>query len=892
MNKKSRFLVLCVLSCSFFVSFAQRGEEKMDKAKMESYRYQCESLVKYYEETLNFLGDPETLPKERQIVINDSYQKIFRDNEVQIEDDLISDRITVFYKPVQAYLRDVNFFYKQVTFAYRVQTVEPFYNAKGSLCFKVTANRFLQGSNIKGETYEDNMVRYFEIEYNADREDLKIVSIYTTLLEESEDLANWWLSMSPFWRSFFAKETVLDGGIKMSDIVTFTETTISFSMNQDFLDKIQAGQIFYKNAEGADSIAYQLYVPPKKTTTPKGKTPPPPEPVVSDTLINIVYPGKLLQPLISKLIKQTEFVFENIKDVDDLSPLTKMTGLTRISLSNNDVTDLTPIRNLNKLEALKISQTKITDLSPISFLINLKEIDLSESAVTDISSLSDNLGLNIVNISNTRIQDITPLASLPSLVELRIDGTPVPDLKPLSKATSLQILTLNNTQIQDLTPIKDLSALTVIKFDQSKVTSLAPLSNCKKLAEASFNQTPVSDITPISQLPELKTVYCKKTSVPQTNILEFIQQNPNTLTIFNTDEMETWWSLLTPYWQEYFSGRIGFYGTPTETDLAAITAINRIDISSRKTVTDINCFNKIWMLRQLDASMSGITSLVSLADLPYLQKVIINYTEINDVSPLQKLPRLDTLLANNTKIKTVSVLKDAPALRLIECDNTGVVTDDVVVLRTANPDCTVIFNTGQNNQWWADVSPTWKKVLYGSENTPDKYQLQQILNTTTIDVGENRDIRELSPLLQFNYLTKLVIRGTFVGNLKDVAHIKTLTFLDISNTPIVSIDEIASLSNMDTLRMENTQLKKYETVGQLKNLKLLDVSGTQIKDLKPLSSLTHLEDLSCNNTGVSALKPLENLPNLKKLRIFRTKISERTVKDFKAKQPECEVVYY
>ena len=856
---------------------------------MDSYRYQCEALIRYYEETLNFLGDPATLPKERQIVINDSYWKIFRDSEVQIEDDLISDRITVFYKPVQAYMRDVNFFYKQVTFAYHVQSVDPFYNERGSLCFRVTANRSLKGSTIKDETEENNMVRYIEIEYNADREDLKIVSIYTTLLEESEDLANWWLNMSDFWRSFFAKETVLQGGVKMSEVVTFTDSTISFSMNEERLNAIREGRVFYKDAEGADSVAYKLYVA-KLKTVPKGKTPPPPPP--PDTLITIVYPGKVLQPLISKLIKQTEFVFENIKDVTDLSPLAKMTGLTRISFCNTDITDLTAIRNLNKLEKLKISQTKISDLSPINFLINLKEIDLSESAITDIASLGDNLGLSVVNLNNTHIQDITPLSSLPELTELYIDGTSVSNLKPLERATTLQILTLNNTPVQSLEPIKNLPALTILELNQSKVTSLSPLSGFKNLVRISLNQTKISDITPINHITTLKTVYCKKTAIQHADILEFINQNPNTLTIFNTDEMETWWSLLTPFWQDYFSGRVGFYGTPTEANLAAITAIRRIDISNRKTVTDISCFNKIWLLKQLDASMSGITSLVSLAELPYLQKISINYTEISDVSPLQKLLRLDTLYANNTKIRTISVLKNAPALRLIECDNAGVFTDDVVVLRTANPDCMVIYNTEKNVQWWENVSPVWKNILYSRDDEPNKYQLQQILNTTAINADEHREIRDLSPLSAFHFLRKLSIRGTSVSSLNPISRTKSLTFLDISNTPIVNIDDIASLTNIDTLRMENTQVKKYETVGQLRNLRLLDVSGTQIKDLKPIANLSQLEDLICNNTGVSALKPIENLPNLKRLLVFRTKISERTIRDFKTKQPDCEVVYY
>lgn len=887
MNTKQRILLLILAFSTIFSASAQRGSVKLDKDQLAAFKYQCESLVKYYEETLNFLGDSATLPKERQIVINDSYLKIFKDAEVQIEDDLISDRITVFYKDVRAYLRDVNFFYKKVNFKYYVQNVEPFYNAKGALSFRITANRTMNGVNIKGETHEDNMVRYIEVEYDADREDLKIVSIYTTQLGDTEDLANWWLTLPDFWRTFFSRETILDGGVRLSEVITFTDTTISFRMDSAFLNNIKNGLVFLKDSQGFDSVAYTLRPEKPAKKLKKGETPPPP-----DSLITILYPGKNLQPLVTKIIKQSDINLEGEKGDIDLSPLSKMTNLAYISLNDTDIKDLTTLRNMNKLESLKISNTGVSDLSPLSFLINLRIIDASGSAVTDISSLSDNLGLTSVNISNTKVSNIAPLASLPSLQELFLDGSDVKNLKPLEKATSLEKLTFNDTEISDISPLKELKNLTLLEMDNSKVADLTPCAEMNKLEKISFEKTPVRNFEALNQLSALRFVYCNKTQTPQGDVLDFIYQNPKTLTVFNTDEMETWWSLLTPYWKEYFSGRVGFYQTPSRENLAEIVALDHIDISNRKTVTEIDCFNKLYMLQTLHATLSGITSLLPIAQAPYLHKLEINYTAVSDVEALKSLPRLDTLLANNTRIKNIAALKNISTLRLIECDATDVQDADVEALRNVNPDCLVIYRTKRNQPWWEGLSPMWKTILADSIANPDKYQLQQILNSETFDVTDNRSVTELSPLDSFFGLKKVILRGSTVSDLKPIANNQTIVYLDISNTPIVDIDNISNLKNLETLNLENTQIKKYDVIGELENLKHLEISGTQIKNLKPLANLTKLEEVGFSNTSVSSLSGLENLPNLKKVKAFRTKISDRNIESFKKEHPHCEVIYY
>ena len=73
-------------------------------------------LVAYLEANLNTLGDPDVPTADKDVIIRSSYAKLFRDADVQIEDDLDTARQVVTYKPVQAYLQDVEFFFRRARF--------------------------------------------------------------------------------------------------------------------------------------------------------------------------------------------------------------------------------------------------------------------------------------------------------------------------------------------------------------------------------------------------------------------------------------------------------------------------------------------------------------------------------------------------------------------------------------------------------------------------------------------------------------------------------------------------------------------------------------------------------------------------------------------------------
>jgi hypothetical protein len=154
--------------------------------QMEMYRQQADQMVRFYENTLNFLASKANPVKEKEIIINESYQKFFWNDKVQIEDDLDEKRLVPLYKDVQAYLSDVDFFFKRAQFTYQVQDVSVKTNIDQQTYFFITTNRNLTGVTVNGDSVNSNKVRYFEINYDDSKQELKIVSIYTTKLNEKE----------------------------------------------------------------------------------------------------------------------------------------------------------------------------------------------------------------------------------------------------------------------------------------------------------------------------------------------------------------------------------------------------------------------------------------------------------------------------------------------------------------------------------------------------------------------------------------------------------------------------------------------------------------------------------------------------------------------------------
>jgi hypothetical protein len=154
--------------------------QKLSKDEVAKYENEINSMISYLEETMNFLGDSTTSALEKEIVFTESWSKIFIDDKVQIEDDLDVNRNTPINKDVQAYLKDIDFFFKWANFKLDLQSIANSTRDDGTVFFKATLTRHLTAKTITDEAIDNMKNRFVEINLDRQNNSLKIASIYTT----------------------------------------------------------------------------------------------------------------------------------------------------------------------------------------------------------------------------------------------------------------------------------------------------------------------------------------------------------------------------------------------------------------------------------------------------------------------------------------------------------------------------------------------------------------------------------------------------------------------------------------------------------------------------------------------------------------------------------------
>src|ERR1035437_7464990 len=191
---------------------------------LEKYRQGSLDLINFLEGTLNFLGDRKSVPREKEVIINNSFSKIFLSPKVQIEDDLDEKRKVPLYKDVQAYLKDIDFFFKGATFKFRVDEVQYTVNSPTNLFFKITVTRQLNGRTIQGDTVNSTKVRYIEVNLDPEQNTMKIASIYSTKINEEEELQSWWNGMPVIWKFALGKNIKVNQNIDLSQVMQYSDS--------------------------------------------------------------------------------------------------------------------------------------------------------------------------------------------------------------------------------------------------------------------------------------------------------------------------------------------------------------------------------------------------------------------------------------------------------------------------------------------------------------------------------------------------------------------------------------------------------------------------------------------------------------------------------------------
>ncbi len=879
-------LLIALLSWALLSGVAQETTQKLSADEISGYKEQSRMMISYLEGTLNFLGDPQEVIAEKEIIINDSYKKIFRDAEVQIEDDLDENREVPLRKNVQAYLKDIVFFYKQVQFTYTVSSVEQIVSEHGDIVFKVTVNRELKGITVNNDTVENNLLRYVEINLDPLKKDLRIVSIYSTKPNEKEEMRYWWSNLPEAWRNFFGTRVLVFDTLPMNRVASFGDSTAVILKKQPV---VETDSLLISNGDTLrfiklprlDSGSYEIVY--SYDTVLKDYT---------DTVIANV--GELDSYLKTFFNSETVDISNNHL-IKTLSPLSRLSKLEKINASNVFIDDISPLRNLNKLQELLLAGTPVKTIEPLMFAFNLQTLDISKSEVKSLEGLSGLTQLEKLVIDRTFVTDLSPIVTLINLNYLSLAYTPVTNISIVGKLPALKTLVIEGTPVKSLKAISAMPSLEFINFDNTGINDLSPLASDSSLRTIQANNTGINSLSSLEDNNNLRLIYCDNSGIKKAEALSFMKRHPNSLVIFDSQRLVSWWNEIPESWKTILSDGMHLSNPPTKEELQKIVNQKELMLANNKIIKNLEPLKMLFKLEKLDISNTTIDDLSPLAGLDNLKYLNLDNTPDSTLISLNGLSNLTEIHFENTAVSNMEPLYNNKNLEYVYCDHSAVTTQQVLALKSVIPTALVVYQTDDLNFWWSNLSDAWQTELLAQiqiDGSPSREQLQQMVDLTEIFISKNRDINDLEPLSRFHLLKELSVSFTAVSDLSPLADCDSLTRLVLPNNPIEELEPLSGLTLLTELNLENTSIDDITPLAMLLHLEKLNLAGTRVKKLKPLAKLDRLQELVINNTRVNKLTDIANLPDLKKVICYNTSIKQKRVDSFKADHPDCEVIFY
>lgn len=185
-----------------------------------------------------------------------------------------------------------------------------------------------------------------------------------------------------------------------------------------------------------------------------------------------------------------------------------MTGTLDVRGSDLTNSDIKQMKYLTKLSEIIISDNpKVTDLSPLSALTGLEKITFHNCNVKDISFTANMKNLTVIGGESNGITDISALAGHKKLSEVWLQHNNIKDISPLKDSTEITHLSFTNSPISDISVLSGMKQLTQMYFSGCKVKSLDALKKCKTLEIIYIDDNQLSDLTPLANCKGLKELH-------------------------------------------------------------------------------------------------------------------------------------------------------------------------------------------------------------------------------------------------------------------------------------------------------------------------------------------------------------------------------------------------
>ncbi len=761
-------------------------------------------LVAFLEYTLNNIGGRTLIQKEKDIIITQSYTKFFRDSEVQVEDDLDQDRSTVTNKDVQAYLKDVDFFFEIVSFKLEIEEIEQMVNDSSEIFYLVKLNRNMNGITINQDTVNQTITRFLEINYNDQDDDLKIVSYYTTKLSEQEDLMNWWNELTFEWKYIFQNKVNIFDSIGYEELKSLIELdSLNLSSNhyiQDFEPLFKLDQLTYLDLSHTN---------------------------ISD-----------LSPL--RIHNKLEYLDLSNTPVTDLSYLKYATNMQQFKAVGTSVSDVHVMDNFTKLKHVNLSETSIDSIDNFSLPVSINTLIYTQAKFDNYDWLEDLKQLTYLDLSFSDIISTHHFEKLVNLRTLLLEGTQISDLNPLRNVTSLETLNIESTQVADIYSLGTLNNLRKVYCDHSKVTRM----QADKFMEDYPAILIIFDSDELQKWwadlsDEWKSVY---------RSLYKIQNKAEKDDLARITQVDS----------------INISNNRQITDLKGLEPLKKLRyLDFHNTfVVKANTLTTLPELIYIDGSFTNVTHIDSIGYLRNLTYLNLASTRISSIDELSEIRGLKYVNLDRSAVDPQDVIelkqRNPECLIIYRSDYLQSWWEEL------DDKWKKIFLSNLQITTYPDENDL-HKISYLSKLAVDSALIADLTPVNELfflkEIHINRTaIRDLAPLLKNDKIEKLSINQSPVLDISIINQLQNVKHLDISNTGIADIDILADMNKLEIIKLSGIQIKHIKPLEKLKTIRQLDISNTMVKSLTPIQDNYNLKILVCYNTKIKP-KKIEEFKN-------------------------------
>ena len=655
----------------------------------------------------------------------------------------------------------------------------------------------------------------------------------------------------------------------------------------------------------------------------------------------------------------------NMNRISSVSSLSKLEALQRLELADNSISSLTALVGLSSLTDLDLSNNRITDVLPLQGLSTLQTLNLSgnENLTMEKASVLYTLlqgspptritlpGIDLPDLANiVRFEDLNLAAAvrtalritkgypilltgekgIDKLTRLTITHRRIASLTGLEEAKTLANLDVGNNQIPDLTPLERLTSLRWLDLADNQITDVQKLSGLTSLERLDLRNNQITDVTPLTGLTSLTRLYLRG-NANLTNVKLLVKLGNTLVDIPLPDPVEIPDTNLAAALRTALPSVSN--GDPIfPEDMEKLTRLT----ASGSTISDLTGLETATGLTELTLSNNAIVDLEPLEDLTSLTTLILSRNQIVDVSPLEELTSLQTLNLSNNQITDVMPLAGLTRLTLLNLtDNPGITNPGALynldqqtttrIIGVDVPDEVTFTDTNleaavKRTLRIADADPILPDAMATlTRLTASRKEITSLEGLETagllerLDVGQNEEISELTPLLRLTRLTHLDVADNKITDVSALSGLENLTTLDLRNNQITDVEPLKDLTSLRQIYIRGNEITNLAWLGAIENLRsdvrlpsvvdipdtnldrevraALTVTGTlpmseellesletltasrkSIEDLTGCEHMTSLTSLDLQDNQITDVTPLSKLSSLVTLRLARNTI--------------------